>query len=277
MKKDLLYTIFSFVLSVFLMSCQKSEAPVPGVGVERQNFITHYFMPDTLKVDPGVLDEDDPAYPYSKYEYFVRLVCLNYIPGDDTVMMSKYSDTAFCGRFWTSVPALGKVITDVTLTAIDDYNANYPAGSCLDDIAYVSYCSYYPYISRGYVKYPNLYVNGYEDSARACDVVPGQTGDELYDMINRNGLPGVGSVFYWDIRVSELQDVPLAYPLPWSRTFFYSGEHDPDNLFPDTYRGLDATVAMLRFSEKPSSENVKVEVTMTFDDGTSLSCVLVHA
>ena len=254
MKKDLLYTIFCFVLSVFLMSCQKSEAPVPGVGVERQNFITHYFMPDTLKVDPGVLDEDDPAYPYFKYEYFVRLVCLNYIPGDDTVMMSKYSDTAFCGRFWTSVPALGKVITDVTLTAIDDYNANYPAGSCLDDIAYVSYCSYYPYISRGYVTYPNLYVNGYEDSARACDVVPGR-----------------------DIRVSELQDVPLAYPLPWSRTFFYSGEHDPGNLFPDTYRGLDATVAMLRFSEKPSSENVKVEVTMTFDDGTSLSCVLVHA
>ena len=73
MKKDLLYTIFCFVLSVFLMSCQKSEAPVPGVGVERQNFITHYFMPDTLKVDPGVLDEDDPAYPYFKYEYFVRL------------------------------------------------------------------------------------------------------------------------------------------------------------------------------------------------------------
>ncbi len=228
---------------MWLVSCEKSPE-VEGWTSMSKHFITQYYMPsggDTIIIMPRLSDLDNKEIP--KNSYFFGIICQNPIDGDDPEMMGRYADTAFYRGIPTpnAYDAIGKTIVDITIKAVDNYNDNHPAGACLDDISYITYASYWPFIQNGYNK-----VTDHDPE------LSGTTYDVQYG--------------YTPYRECIADMEPMILTALLSNKYFPLPRDEESS--PRKY-GVNAWLGTLSMSESPeSSEMPEIEVTVTFDDGT---------
>lgn len=230
---------------LWLVSCEKSPE-VEGWTSMSKNFITQYFMPsegDTIMITPKRSDIVNSELPEHCYGF--GIICSNPIEGNNPELMARYADTAFNSGIPTpnAYDAIGKTIVDITIEAVDNYNDNYPAGACLDDISYITYASYYPFIQNEYNK-----VTDYDPE------LSGTTYDVQY-----------GSTPYREC-IADMKPMILTSLL--AGTYFPIPRDEESS--PRKY-GVGAWLGTISMSEPPeSSEMPEIEVIVTFDDGTVL-------
>ena len=228
---------------MWLVSCEKSSE-VEGWTSMSKHFITQYYMPgdgDTIKIMPRPSDLDNKEIPENSYG--LGIICLNPIEGDNPTLMERYADTAYYSGIPTpnNNDAIGKVIVDITIKAVDNYNDNHPAGACLDDISYITYASYWPFIQNGYNK-----VTDHDPE------LSGTTYDVQYG--------------YTPYRECIADMEPMILTALLANTYFPLPKDQESS--PHKY-GVAAWLGTISMSEPPeSSEMPEIEVTVTFDDGT---------
>lgn len=133
--------------------------------------------------------------------------------------------------------SLSEIITDIKVVAVSDFNANYPSGSDISEIAHITYNSYYPFIQNNYVK-----------------------TDEMESFIN-GGSPRLAMDAIWyntqsfyDTELPKDNNNPIILPAVKDRT-------------------TSMYFASVSFTEKPAHDEIEFDVTLTYESGKIFNSV----
>lgn len=234
-----LYTIMKtklIIMSLFciaLFSCEKDEKI--GKGTLSKNFFNAYIQAQDIEVYNSRSIAGLASAVATESNSFVLGFVGEYIGiGPEYQKLAiEHNDTNYNGYIVTPNDhiTLSKNIEAISIKTLDDYNANYTAGSSLEDILLVSGASFNDFVSNHY-QYPN----------------PEPMGVTSY----QNYLEYTRTSF------KKLSKKELYMPFMQHQSFL------DNNLL--IFSGM-----LFELKEKPAQEKTRLELTVEFENGRKMS------
>ncbi len=154
-KHKILYILFTVLI---LTSCEPVKTGL------RIGFIScyTYFNPDTF----DVTYEDNSVSVRLQPQHWQNNIYVNshdFVFADNKLLEERYN--SLCEKFgdiypggfscqstdYSAYPAVCfEIINSVSIVSDNDWNAEHPAGTLLNDMFSIGYCTFYPYISNNY-------------------------------------------------------------------------------------------------------------------------------
>lgn len=144
--------LFCLIAAMVFMGCSNEDGKISGAE-RSSHFITHFVVVDNIECSIG-------NNPFVAPVVYIR--CGGKILHDGqygngfTLLQEMYGDTSFTG---STVPfsngAYAYPIDKISVITDNDFDAEHPAGTAIDDIVKLKFASYEPFISNGY-QYPEV-------------------------------------------------------------------------------------------------------------------------